>query len=305
MLACRADPPPPAAPILNHPVEGETVRFIAMGDWGKGNDTQREVAAGVAAVCERQGCNFVLSLGDNLYPKGAESPEDPQFQEKFERPYAALQQPFYLVPGNHDYGEFSLSPDKLVNEIAYTDRSRKWRMPAPFYSLQSGPVSFFALDTQAVLGGRGGPQAAWLARAISTAPGPWRIAFGHHPYISNGKHGNAGRYEGLPLIPIASGGAVKEFIEGSLCGQVDLYLCGHDHNRQWLAPTCGTEFVVSGAGASVVPLEGRGTPTLFEEDTRPGFLWVEVMPDQLTGVFYDSQGQESWRRQLKRPKGGS
>ena len=47
------------------------------------------------------------------------------------------------------------------------------------------------------------------------------------------------------------------FMEESVCGKIDVYFCGHDHNRQWFQPTCGTEFVVSGAAAKNTDLEGR------------------------------------------------
>ena len=29
----------------------------------------------------------------------------------------------------------------------------------------------------------------------------WKIAFGHHPYISNGTHGVAGHYDGFEEFP--------------------------------------------------------------------------------------------------------
>ena len=40
-----------------------------------------------------------------------------------------------------------------------------------------------------------------------------------------------------------------------VCGDIDVYFSGHDHNRQWLEPTCGTDFIVSGAGAKTTDLE--------------------------------------------------
>ena len=79
-------------------------------------------------------------------------------------------------------------------------------------------------------------------------------------------------------------------MEAQVCGKVDLYISGHDHNRQWLAPTCGTEFVVSGAAAKLTGLVGRGTPTLFEDDSQEGFLWVELRDNTLTGEIYNKSG---------------
>ena len=118
-------------------------------------------------------------------------------------------------------------------------------------------------------------QAAWMQGILQDTTPTWNIAFGHHPYISNGQHGNAGEYEGYDWLPIANGATVKDFMDENLCGKVDLYLCGHDHNRQWLEPTCGTEFIVTGAAAKTTGLQGRGNPVYFEDDTIEGFVWIE------------------------------
>ena len=120
---------------------------------------------------------------------------------------------------------------------------------------------------------------------------PFTIAYAHHPYISNGRHGNAGSYEGFPGIPILSGGTVQDFLEDNVVGEIDMYLCGHDHNRQWLEPTGGTEFIVSGAAAKTTDLEGRGNTVFFEDDTIEGFFWVEVIDTTLTGRFYNANAE--------------
>ncbi|KXZ52138.1 PAP1 protein [Gonium pectorale] len=50
---------------------------------------------------------FVISTGDNFYPSGLNSAEDPQFSVSFSRVYSGpgLQVPWYAVMGNHDYGD--------------------------------------------------------------------------------------------------------------------------------------------------------------------------------------------------------
>jgi len=79
-------------------------------------------------------------------------------------------------------------------------------------------------------------------------------------------------------------------MDNYVCGQMDLYLCGHDHNRQWLESTCGTEFIVSGAGSKTTSLEGRGNKTYFEDDSSEGFVWIEIRNKTLTGEIYDKSG---------------
>ena len=83
-----------------------------------------------------------------------------------------------------------------------------------------------------------------------------------------------------------------------ICGQMDMYLSGHDHNRQWLAPTCGSEFIVSGAAAKTSALVGRGTASLFSNDQSEGFVWVEITDNCLLGEFYNRRGKMEFSRHI-------
>ncbi|MFT4626511.1 MAG: tartrate-resistant acid phosphatase type 5 [Myxococcota bacterium] len=275
------------------------VRFIALGDAGEGNDSQYQVGQAIGEVCAARGCDFALYLGDNFYDSGVEGVFDDQWQDKFELPYEHLEFPFYPALGNHDLGleglgvEFWLSPI-YVN---YTDYSTKWTMPNEHYAFEAGHVKFIALDTTRLFFSFTDQQAAFWAEEMATlSPGIEHvIAFGHHPYVSNGQHGNAGNYEGLPgglpLAEIPRGDYIRDFFDENICGQALVYLSGHDHNRQWIEPTCGTEFIVSGAGAKTTDLVGRGNTTFFEDDTEEGFLWVEFEGNRFTGAFYDLNGE--------------
>ena len=119
--------------------------------------------------------------------------------------------------------------------------------------------------------------------------GEWRIVYGHHPYLSNGRHGNAGNYEGVSIANI-SGDKIKDFVEANVCGDADLYICGHDHNRQWLVSDCqGTQFVVSGAGAKTTTFEDT-QPTNFQDDTLEGFVWIEIIGKEITIQFWNKEG---------------
>ena len=277
----------------------QIVRFVALGDGGEGNEAQYAVAAAMKTVCDAKtdtdgaGCEFALYLGDNFYNEGVESIDDPQFETKFEMPYADIEFPFYVVLGNHDYGELSIDLFRVPFQVEYTDHSSKWDMPNEFYTKSHEHALFVGLDTNAImvedlLGDSG--QDTWISGVHATNEATWTVAFGHHPYISNGRHGNAGEYEGIPFIPIVSGESVKDFFDDQICGKVDVYISGHDHNRQWLNPTCGTEFIVSGAAAKNTDLAGRGTPTFWEDDSTTGFLWVELRDNALTGEFYNREG---------------
>ncbi len=303
--------PPDAAP-------PETIRFVAMGDTGNGNEQQYKVAAAVRDVCAAEGCDFVLLLGDNIYDHGAEATDDPMWQTAFEMPYADIDLPFYAVLGNHDYGGklLGISYGGLGNEfdvglveVAYTQHSTKWKMPDTHYTLRQGPVGFLMLDTNSMMWENtdNGDQASWIGGAFDeVADAPWVIAAGHHPYRSNGNHGNAGDYGLGDLdIPVPvdeiNGDDLKAFFDQHICGKPDLYLSGHDHNRQWLnePDACGgTELLVSGAASEFTEIEDQGNAAHFQEGTEEGFFYAVVDATSFTGRFYDADGRLDFERVL-------
>lgn len=294
------------------PAQPKRARFIAVGDAGKGNSTQREVAIAMRDVCAAKGCDFVLMLGDNIYDAGVDSVTDPQWQSKFEEPYHDLDLPFYVALGNHDNGgnliidapgignEF----DKGKLEVDYTAVSTKWTMPATHYTFTFAHVGIVVLDTNALLweNTKYGDQTQWLPQAMMEIEGKdWVFLAGHHPYRSNGQHGNAGDYDapelaGIPVpnpLPIQNGDALKSWFDAHACGLADVFFAGHDHSRQWLdepGALCGTKLIVSGAGSSTTEIRDRGNVALYEDATKAGFLWVDVDGNQFTGEFYDSTG---------------
>ena len=52
------------------------------------------MGAAIAAWCTSHPCEFAVLLGDNIYDTGVTSVTDPQWQTKFEIPYAAVNMPF-------------------------------------------------------------------------------------------------------------------------------------------------------------------------------------------------------------------
>ena len=83
------------------PLRPGSVRFAVIGDSGRGDRWQQEVADQMVAWRARFPFTFVVMLGDNIY--GTSTPHD--YQLKFERPYKALLDAgvvFHAAIGNYD-----------------------------------------------------------------------------------------------------------------------------------------------------------------------------------------------------------
>lgn len=302
---------------------GSAVSFVAFGDAGTGSERQIAVGEAMAAICELRGCDFALELGDNFYLSGVNSVDDAQFQSKFEVPYQKLKVPVYVTLGNHDNsrgpgegsdnakGEHQVDYHYLAGKV-----SDKFRMPARYYQFPStqqrgeGPLAeFWSLDSNPLTSiiadpspawnavTYGAEQQTWFVNSLKASKAHWKIAFAHHPYISNGIHGNAGNYDGAPPLPVitTSGQPWKEFLDNSLCPEhVDIYLQGHDHDLEWLKPVeaCGkTQFFVSGAAEGPRPFgNANRNPAYWQVDNTLGFFWFRLEGDRFTAAAYTLDG---------------
>ena len=273
----------PAVPVMGK------VRFLAFGDFGTGGASQRQVAAGMAEVHGREPFHFGITLGDNFYEDGLSSPTHPRWRTDWEEVYGGLGIRFYAVLGNHDY-HLEASPRA---EMARSRLSASWCLPRPFYTFTAGPVQLFAVDTDPMANRRGSVagQAAWLDGALAASQAPWKVVYGHHPIYTNGEHGGS-----AGVIP-----AVRDALLPLLRKhRVDVYLAGHDHDLQALAPEQGVRFLVSGGGGRRVrPLASNRCREWAA--SRHGFTVVEADDEALTATFFNEDGKRL--RQVKVRKG--
>lgn len=284
------------------------VRFLAFGDAGTGDEKQRALGEGAQAVCAREGCDFVLMLGDNIYPTGAESPFDTEFVERFEVPFDRLAEPFYVALGNHDVkGKNPAGNDSGDHMVAYSQRldrySPRWIMPDREYAFEKENARFVVLDSTDLADETSDPQGvaaalAWL-QANWGDDDAWHVVAAHHPYISNGEHGAAGSYDDEDGL----GQPWRDVLEQGVCGKADLYLSGHDHVLEWLVspPACaGTQLVVSGAAASPRPIERTAFPVHHNQGDVQGFFWFEIDGPRLVGRMYDLAGNVLFERVVEK-----
>ena len=291
------EPAPIEAAESNATPEATPLRFLLIGDQGTGDGNQHAVADAMVTVCGMNGCDFVMTMGDNIYEYGATSSMDDQFETKFEQPYADLDVPFFLSLGNHDNGGLGFVQALGQYQVDYhyrTDRtSDKWNMPDRFYSHRFGDdLEIFVLDSDSIqradptVVNRQDPsveyspegQQAWLREHIDASDANWKIAFGHYNYVSNGNYGDGSA-------------DFKAALENSICDRVQFYAQGHDHDLQWIKPveSCGrTEFIGSSAAG-----KARGVDPEWEFEARfgmgdiYGFAWAEIVGDQFTVEFWD------------------
>ena len=83
------------------PLKDGSVRFAIIGDSGRGDERQYEVARQMVTWRARFPFDFVLMLGDNIYD--SHTPAD--YRQKFEDPYKPLLDAgvtFQAAIGNHD-----------------------------------------------------------------------------------------------------------------------------------------------------------------------------------------------------------
>ena len=108
---------------LAMPVNDGSVRFAVIGDSGRGDQAQHEIARQMVAWRAKFPFDFVVMLGDNIYPPN--TPHD--YVTKFEEPYRALLDAgvtFHAAIGNHD------PPDEIYLRKIQHGRTPVLHLPA-------------------------------------------------------------------------------------------------------------------------------------------------------------------------------
>lgn len=258
----------------------QPLRVLAFGDFGTGSEEQKEVARAILRYHQQLPFDCGITLGDNFYPSGMTSPTDERWKTEWEDLYSPLGIKFYAALGNHDwYGS-----DSPAAEVLYSGKSETWRMPAPYYTFTAGPVQFFALDTNEI----SEAQLVWLKEELMKSRARWKLVYGHHPIYSSG------RYSEDPKLT-----AMVERLLPILQGQVDVYLCGHDHNLQHLRTEGSVHFFISGGGgAGLYPTRESGR-ALFRKETY-GFTVIEADQQQLKLKFIDKDGTQLYENHIQK-----
>jgi tartrate-resistant acid phosphatase type 5 len=266
------EPPPVFAGIPPR----QSVRVVAFSDFGQEGPNMAAVAAAANAYHRGKPFDFGITLGDNIVPSGVTGTADPRWKTIWEDLYGPLGVPIYGVTGNHDWG-FASSP---AAEIAYSQKSATWRMPALYYTFTAGPVQFFALATHAL----SEAQLQWLDRELNRSTARWKIVYGHHPIYSYAGHLDTPGFD-KSLLPI-------------LKGRANAYIVGHEHVMQHIQPEGGVHFIVNGAGGQGVRPAVNGPRTVYAGSFY-GFTVIEAGPDTLKLSFVDTTGKVRYETGLE------
>ena len=222
------------------------ITFCILGDMGSGLDEQFKVSLALGQNIKSNKCQFVCGLGDNIYPSGCSSKDDTQFKTKFEIPYKKIPDKikFYMCLGNHDYGNYwdKNFIDCSESQIQYgiqsqVDCQKKWYLPGHYYTYSkrqgNTSIDFFVIDTNFDLMTQKlkNQQMNFMVNAIKKSKAGWKILYGHHTFISIAEHGNA-EHE------------LNKYIRKLLRLGIDMYMNGHDHNKQIVETKIGKKNIV-------------------------------------------------------------
>ena len=264
-----------------------------IGDWGrKGEYRQKELAGIMGAAARVVEPEFIASTGDNFYPDGVGSIQDPNWKYSFEDIYDdfSLNCDWYVTLGNHDYR------GNVEAQIEYTGVSRRWNMPDRYYHKdvttdQGASVRFLFIDTNPlndeyyerekykpyVTGQDTVKQLVWMDSLLSDDY-DYKIVIGHHPIYSGGKRSDEMNFVKKHINPL-----LKKH-------EVALYIAGHEHDLQHIKlEDESTHHIISGAGSEIRPT-GTIKSTLFSRSVQ-GFLVMAIQKEKIQLQFMDVNGK--------------
>lgn len=266
------DTPAPTQTLLPTPIE-YSVRFGVIGDYGQGNQAERDVAS----LLKSWSLDFIITTGDNNYPSGSAETIDHnigQYYHEFIFPYrgaygkGAEKNRFFPTLGNHDW-----DADHAKTYLDYLTLPGNER----YYDFIWTPAHFFALssDSREPDGvSRSSVQAQWLETQLAGSTSAWKIVFMHHPPFTSGQRGpvNWMRW------PFRKWGA-------------DIVLSGHDHFYERLNVD-GFPYIINGLGGG--PIYAIGNPvagSIVRYNDDYGGMLVVADKHQITFKFINRQGE--------------
>jgi acid phosphatase len=281
--------------------------FYTIGDWGKLNKSLLNVANSMDLMSLKIKPDCILSLGDNFYPNGVSSTDDPLWNSVYTNVFKGtnLSCPWYSILGNHDY----LSNPNAQIDYYTEKKDSRWTMPAKYYSiiyqLENKKVQIVALDTvelgiltsatlisEKQLNKTGinmesrNVQIKWLDNVLSTSDADWLIVMGHYNMYTAGYHES--NHELISLLK-------PMFVKYN----VDMYLCGHCHNLEHLSDS-NIEYIVSGSGAKTGNV-GKIFQSKYGTGEN-GYTIHQINNSVMTTLFINQESKILYQFELKQKR---
>lgn len=240
------------------------LNFYLANDLGRnGYYDQKPIAELMGNMAESVGIECVVAAGDVHHFEGVRSVNDPLWMTNYELVYShpELMLPWYPVLGNHEYR------GNTQAVLDYSKVSARWEMPAKYYTkvLENDGVTvrLVMIDTAPLLDKYRkdtekypdackedmDKQLAWMDSVLSSAKEDWVLVVGHHPIYAETSKEDSERAD------------LQKRVDTVLRKhKVDMYLCGHIHNFQYIRkPGSDIDYVVNSSASlsrKVKPVDG-------------------------------------------------
>jgi hypothetical protein len=257
------------------------------------------VAWAMDETCRRDGCDFGVMLGDNIYPDGATLGTDGiddqrRFSDMFDKPFGRLGAgtpdfAIYAMLGNHDWRH---SREGALAQVEYLQRHPNFRMPGLFYRVVppgfEGELELFVIDTEMLLASTRVAKDRLDAEGNELQSGELEVWDAHiRPrteqergmvqWLDRSLASSSARWK---LVfghhALWSGGgskyekarALRRLLMPALCRHADAYFAGDDHMLEVYTDDCKA---VDGAPAAPLPLLVSGAAGKYRP-LHPAFM---------------------------------
>jgi hypothetical protein len=266
---------------------GTRFRFAAIADWGIPRAGGGALAVADAINKMKGEFDFIVAGGDNFYENGVSNVNDGQWTKTwFDRYRVTDLNAFWVsILGNHDHYGNEKAQVEYMN--AQKPGSKYWFMPSEYYSIDvtagKKKTKFVFLDTDA----SSSSQTAWFdseAQSAASSKTP-TIVIGHHHVFS---HGYRGDNEDTQFL-------AKKFAKYGIKN----YICGHEHDMQYLTYNNINYFLIGGGGASVRSEQDgsakrKATKVYYTPNYGISLFEVDLETNQLTTTYeiYNKNGKQ-------------
>ena len=289
LASLRATASHTAAPALGQPfvappsLPAAGFQFAVIGDYGSNSAGEGQVAALVAGWNP----DFVITTGDNNYPKGAAKTIDRNigryysaFIGNYQGQYGSgsATNRFWPSLGNHDWSSIKCSNGSCsgpyLNYFTLPGNER-------YYDVDMGLMHLFvvnSIDSEPHGRAASSVQANWLRSGLAASQACFDVVVFHHPPYSTGSHGSDVKMR----WPFAAWGA-------------EVVMNGHEHSYERL-DAAGMPYFVNGLGGKSKYKFGNinalpaGVTSKARYNAQYGAMLVTVSQTGLTSQFFNTVG---------------